>query len=80
MTIQMAITANGRMSLPADIRKRLGLSGGGTVYVEETEAGVVLRTTPQIVAHARALASKYRDAPGGSVDDFLGNRVIESGV
>ena len=80
MTIQVAITANGRMSLPADIRKRLGLSNGGTVYVEETDAGVVLRTTPQIVAHARALAIKYRDAPGSSVDDFLGNRVAESGA
>ena len=80
MTFEVAITATGRMSLPAHIRKRLGLAKGGTVYLEETDAGVVLRTTPQIVAHARALASKYRDAPGGSVDEFLRSRVAESGA
>ncbi len=29
MTIQVTVAANGRMSLPADPRKRLGLSGAG---------------------------------------------------
>jgi len=67
------------MSLPADIRKRLGLTGGGAVYLDETEDGVVLRTVPQIVAQAQALARQYRDAPGGSVDDFLAERPAESG-
>ncbi len=79
MTLQVSITANGRMSLPADIRKRLGLARGGMVYLEETEGGVVLRTVPQIVAHAQALAKQYADAPGLSVADFLAGRVNESG-
>lgn len=79
MTIQVNITPNGRMSLPADIRKRLGLSGGGAVYVEETAEGVVLRTVPQIVAQARAIARQYHDTPGGTVDDFLRDRSAESG-
>jgi AbrB family looped-hinge helix DNA binding protein len=34
MTVQINITANGRMSLPADIRKQFGLSGGGVVYLD----------------------------------------------
>ena len=50
MTLQINITANGRMSLPADVRKRLGLTGGGAVYLDETEDGVVLRTASQAVA------------------------------
>lgn len=79
VTIQVNITPTGRMSLPADIRKRLGLTDGGAVYVEETDDGVVLRTVPQIVAQAQALARQYRDAPGGSVDDFLRERVAETG-
>lgn len=79
MTVQVTITSNGRMSLPADIRKRLGLSEGGAVYLDETANGVVLRTVPQIVAQAQALARQYRDVPGGSVDDFLKTRVAESG-
>lgn len=38
------------MSLLADIRKQLGRTKGGTVYLEQTEDGVVLRTTWLIVA------------------------------
>ncbi len=79
MTVQVAVTASGRMSLPADIRKRLGLAKGGAVYVDETPDGVVLRTAEQVVAHARALAKQYDKVDGGSVDDFLANRVAESG-
>ncbi len=80
MTLQVAVTANGRMSLPAHIRKRLGLANGGMVYVEETEAGIVLRTTSQIVAHAQALAKRYAGEPGSSVDDFIAARPTESGA
>lgn len=52
MTLQINITPNGRMSLPAGIRKRLGLTGGGAVYLDEMEDGVVLRTANQAVARA----------------------------
>ncbi len=79
MTMQVNITPNGRMSLPADIRKRLGLAAGGTVYLDETDDGVMLRTMPQIVAQAQALARQYRDAPDGSVDAFLADRAREAG-
>lgn len=79
MTLQVSITATGRMSLPADIRKRLGLTNGGAVYVDETPDGVILRTAEQIVAHARSLANQYDKVDGSSVDDFLANRMAESG-
>jgi AbrB family looped-hinge helix DNA binding protein len=80
MTIQIAITPNGRLSLPADIRKRLGLAGGGSLLVEETPDGVILRTVAQSVAHARALARKYTGGqPDASVDAFLANRRADSG-
>ncbi|MEP9404339.1 AbrB/MazE/SpoVT family DNA-binding domain-containing protein [Sphingomonas sp. VNH70] len=79
MTVQVNITPNGRMSLPADIRKRLGLTGGGAVWLDETADGVILRTVPQIVAQAQALARQYRNAPDGSVDAFLADRAREGG-
>lgn len=80
MTLQVNVTPNGRMSLPADLRKRLGLSGGGALLVEETPDGVILRTVAQSVAHARALARKYTaDKPEASVDSFLANRRTDSG-
>lgn len=80
VTVQVNITANGRMSLPADIRKRLGLEAGGTILVEETDDGVVLRTVAQVVARAQALTRQFTEGrPEASVDAFLANRRIESG-
>jgi len=80
MTIQVAITPNGRMSLPADIRKRLGLSGGGALLVEETADGIILRTVAQSIAHAQALAKHYAgDGEDTSVAAFLARRRQESG-
>lgn len=80
MTAQVTITPNGRMILPAEIRKRLGLAGGGALIVEETEDGVILRTVAHSVAHAQALA--HEDTAGNaeaSVDAFLSNRRADSG-
>jgi AbrB family looped-hinge helix DNA binding protein len=80
MTYQVKITANGRMSLPADLRKRLGLGGGGALLIEETADGIVLRTTAQAVANAQAIVRKYTDGnPNASVDAFLANRRKEWG-
>lgn len=80
MTVWAAVTATGRMSLPADIRKRLGLVGGGSVIVEETQDGVMLRTVSQAVAYAQALAKRYTDGNADvSVASFLANRKSESG-
>jgi AbrB family looped-hinge helix DNA binding protein len=80
MTVQVNITPNGRMSLPADVRKRLGLAGGGTVLIEETADGLVLRTAAQAVARAQALASRFTDGnPAAGTSAFLANRRAESG-
>jgi len=80
MTVQVMITASGRMSLPADIRRRLGLINGGTLLVEETPHGVILRTPAQAVAEARAVYRRYAgDRADISVDDFLANRRADSG-
>jgi AbrB family looped-hinge helix DNA binding protein len=80
MTLQINITPNGRMSLPADVRKRLGLTGGGAVYLDETEDGVVLRTANQAVARAQSLAKQYTGGnPDASVDAFLNRRREDSG-
>ena len=79
MTIQVNITPQGRMSLPADLRKRLGLVEGGAVFLEETEDGIVLRTAAQAVAHAQAIAKRF--ANGGkdvSVSAFLAHRRADS--
>lgn len=80
MTIQVSVTPSGRMSLPADIRKRLGVAGGGALLVEETADGVVLRTVAQSIAQAQALARQYTAGRSEvSVDTFIANRKADSG-
>lgn len=75
MTIQVNVTPTGRMSLPADIRKRLGLTGGGAVYVDETDDGVVLRTVTQAVARAQAISRALLDGkPADTVAEFIDER------
>ena len=75
MTVQVTLAPNGGMSLPADIRKRLGLAGGGVLLVEELADGIILRTVAQSITHAQALARKYTaDKPETSVDAFLAKR------
>ena len=75
VTIQVNITPNGRMSLPAEVRKRLGLSGGGSVLIEETEDGVILRTVAQAVSHAQTISRQLIGGKSGaSVDDFIAAR------
>lgn len=80
MTIHVQITASGRMCLPAALRKRLGLTGGGALLIEETDDGLVLRTPAQAVAHARALARHHTDGKAeAGVDAFLAARRGDSG-
>lgn len=79
MAVQVTVTASGRMSLPAGIRKRLGLIRGGAVFVDETPEGVVLRTADQVVARSRAFAKEYDKLDGASVEEFLASRLVESG-
>lgn len=80
MTVQVNITPNGRMSLPANIRKRLGLTGGGAVYLDETADGVVLFTAAQAVTRAQALAKQFTGSnPDSSVEAFLVRRREDSG-
>ena len=80
MAYQLTVAANGRVVLPADVRRRMGLSEGGALLVEETPDGLILRTLEQAVAHAQALARRYTaDNPNASVDAFLLNRRNDSG-
>lgn len=63
------------MVLPAATRRRLGLTKGGALLVEETPDGVVLRTTEQAIARAQAFTQKLLEGrTDASVDDFLAER------
>ena len=73
------VMPDGRVSLPADLRKRHGLIHGGEVIVEDLGDAIVLRTLDQVVARAQALSRRLiGDKAGASVADCLGDRAREA--
>jgi len=78
--VHVSITPSGRMSLPAEIRKRLGVASGGALLLEETPDGVILRTVAQSIARAQTVVRKFTAGnTNASVDAFLAQRKRDSG-
>ncbi len=67
---KVKVSSTGRLSLPIEVRKVVGLEKGGTVLVEAGDGDIRIRTVDEVFAKARTLA---RDLAGkdASVDDFL---------
>ena len=68
------VLPDGRLSLPAELRRRHGLLGGGEVILEDTEEGIVLRTLDEAVTRAQALSRRLLSGKTASVADFLAQR------
>ena len=73
--LKAKVSPSGRISLPAEFRKAVGLQSGGDVIVELADNEIRIRTMQQSVRRAQAMARKLLgDRPGGSVDDFLAEK------
>ena len=79
MSAHATMSADGRIDLPADVRRHLGLPEGGSVVIEETEDGLLLRSVDQAVERARTILRQNETAwAATSVDDFLATRRAEN--
>ena len=68
------VAGNGRMNLPADIRRALGLDGAGRVILTQDENGVLLTTANQALKRIRALAAPFKPDSRSVVDELLADR------
>ena len=69
------VSPSGRLSLPAEFRKALGLERGGKVLVELAGDEIRLRTIRAAVARVQARAKRmFADKPQVSSADFLAHR------
>ena len=75
-TVQVA--ANGRMNLPADMRRGLGLNGAGRVILTQDEDGIRISTVDQALKRIRALAAPFAQGRASVVDEFLAERRAEA--
>lgn len=72
------VMPDGRMSLPAEIRKRHGLGNGGEVIVEDVGDAIVLRTLDQ-VARAQEMSLRLTEGKAGaSLNEFIADRARDA--
>lgn len=73
------VTESGRLSLPADVRRLVGLENGGDVVIELDGQTIRVRTVAAVVADTQALAKRLLAGRTVSVDDFLAHRRADTG-
>lgn len=78
MTHHAKIIAGGKVVIPADLRRELGLKPGDTVVIEREGDALVLKSYLQVV---REVQAEFRKMVGDdySVDQFLAERRADWG-
>jgi AbrB family looped-hinge helix DNA binding protein len=78
-SVRAKVTQTGRLSLPAEFRKAVGLEHGGNVVVELTGNEIRIRTVDEVVARAQDLTRRLLSGhPTATVDSFLAERRREA--
>src|SRR5690606_11044269 len=72
------VSETGRLSLPAELRRAVGLERGGPVRIEVIDGAIRIRTMKEVKERIQALARESGLADKASVADFLGWRAAES--
>lgn len=68
--IRLKLSENGRVVIPAEVRRELGVEAGGEILLERQENGYRLTTRRQRIREAQRFLSRYVK-PGVSVVDEL---------
>ncbi len=73
------VSQSGRLSIPAHLRKAVGLEQGGEVVVELDGRDIRIRTVNEVVSRAQAMTRRLlADKPDASLDRFLAERRREA--
>jgi bifunctional DNA-binding transcriptional regulator/antitoxin component of YhaV-PrlF toxin-antitoxin module len=65
------VSESGRLSLPAELRRAVGLERGGPVRIELVDGSLRIRTMHEIKQRIRSLARETGLSEKASVADFL---------
>ncbi|WP_341209682.1 AbrB/MazE/SpoVT family DNA-binding domain-containing protein [uncultured Sphingomonas sp.] len=75
MTYHAKVIAGGKIVIPADLRRELGIKDGDMVVIDRDEqGGMILRTHVQVVRDVQDAFRPFRDPHGSIVDDLLAGR------
>ena len=73
MKIDVKLSANGRICIPADVREQLGLKDGDRLTLEVTDRGILLTTFRQRVRDVQAKFAPFKDRLP-TVDQFIADK------
>lgn len=69
MSATTTMSQNGQITIPATIRRALGLAGGERLAVEQQGDLVVLRRVEQVTERTAGILSAYRREPAPTRDE-----------
>lgn len=70
----VTVAENGRMNLPADLRRRLGMNGAGRIVIEEYDDHFEIRSFEQRMKRVDELMKPYLQPGRSMVDELLQER------
>ena len=78
MTVVLVnVAENGRMVLPAEVRRAIGLDGAGQLRIEVTEGGAQITTRRQALLRARARIRSIVPATRSLSEELVADRRCE---
>jgi AbrB family looped-hinge helix DNA binding protein len=78
-SIHAKVSESGRISLPAELRRAVGLERGGDVVVELDGHDLRIRTVDEVIDRAQEITRRLLSGkPHASVDNFLSERRREA--
>jgi AbrB family looped-hinge helix DNA binding protein len=76
-TVEVKVETNGRVLLPADVRRKLGVQPGDTLLLDVTDDGILLWTREMAARGLRDLVSRSVPAKTSLVDELSRMRRVE---
>jgi AbrB family looped-hinge helix DNA binding protein len=76
--IAVKVSASGRMNLPSEVRKVLGLKGPGHVILAMDDGKLTVKTMAQALEQVRALARPYAPKDRFASDELISERRQQS--
>ncbi|MEO1745831.1 MAG: AbrB/MazE/SpoVT family DNA-binding domain-containing protein [Pseudomonadota bacterium] len=70
--------SNGRLVIPASLRKELGLTEGGPVVIEAVGDELRVRSIADVVSSAQRRVREYTAANGSVADELISDRRAEA--
>ncbi|MDZ5647470.1 AbrB/MazE/SpoVT family DNA-binding domain-containing protein [Nitrospirillum sp. BR 11828] len=72
------MAANGRLVVPLEVRRAVGLEAGGKLLARVEDGRIVLETIEAAVARVQKLARRYGSPDRSLVDELIAERRAEA--